>query len=856
MAALETEVARLQAENDRLQRALTDVCGQVLCGQLTGRLPDNFLEQFSQLPDRPLEHVLRFLPAREVVQMRHVSRKFNNLIKKCSNTMPKKEHNGSISFKSYDAGELSVELFDQYGRGIAETTLTGNKIALSELLRFIRIDGLMYFGEGLSATNKVLDQLSKAWLTIRPKVVVFSGDFSRTSRDTLRAFLVKVDPSIRRLHFQYASNMAVSILSDDVIGAAGRLDSLIVMPVPWYSRRPDLEISDETLLAMADSDHVSSYFLVKGCLGITPSGIRAFVQKWMNKWIRKGELKAGATSSSYRYRYEWDRCTLTFYNCANVTPAEVERACGDLLKKETTAILSEDVNDRVLYCIQCHSSKRRLEILFSSEPFRSHFVTEPRQGIALDRLIYGRLTDDGVDSEMEDEDEDDDGDDDDGFDVDFDSMATLEAEVARLQAKNDRLRRALTDVCGQILCGQLTGRLPDNFLEQFSQLPDRPLEHVLRFLPALQVVQMRHVSRKFNNLITKCSKTMQKKEHNGSILFKSDDTGELSVELFEDSGREITETTLTGNKIALSELLRFIRIDGLMYFGEGLSATDEVLDQLNKSWLTVRPKLVVFSGDFSRTSQDSLRAFLVKVEPSIRRLNFQLASNHGDSLLSDDLIGAAGRLDSLIVMPACRGSELPDLKFGDNMLLAMADADRVSLYFFVKGCSGITPSGIRAFVQKWMKKWMKNGKPKAGANSTSYRCPREWDYCTLIFHKCANVTPAAVEEACGDLLNKETIKLVYCEDVSDRILYSIQCNSNKRRLEIRFNSDSYRSHFITEPRPGVALDRLIDGRYDSDEEDEDEDCDLNGNNFDDENFIENFVNSMDDYDTMDEDAMF
>uniref|UniRef100_A0A914XI59 F-box domain-containing protein n=1 Tax=Plectus sambesii TaxID=2011161 RepID=A0A914XI59_9BILA len=417
MAALKAENARLQAENDRLRRVLTDVCGQIVCGQLTGKLPDKFLEQFNQLPDRPLEHVLRFLPAHQVVQMRHVSHKFDSLIKKCSKTMPKKERNGSIAFKSYNTGELSVELFDHCGRRITETTLTGNKVALSELLRFIRIVGLMYFGEGLSATNKVLDQLSKAWLTIRPEMVVFAGDFSRTSRDTLRAFLVKVEPSIRRLHFQYASNMAVSILSDDVIGAAGRLDSLIVMPVPWYSRRPAYNIGDDTLLAMADADHESSYFLVKGCSGITPGGIRAFVQMWMKKWMKRGKSKAGANSTGYRYRYEWDRCELTFYQCANVTPAAVEEACGDLLKKETTAsVSSKEMNDQVLYFIECNSTNRRLEIRFNSESFRSHFVTEPRRGIALDRLIYGRLFDDRVESEMEDEDEEED--DGDGFDVD------------------------------------------------------------------------------------------------------------------------------------------------------------------------------------------------------------------------------------------------------------------------------------------------------------------------------------------------------------------------------------------------------------------------------------------------------
>uniref|UniRef100_A0A914W5A2 F-box domain-containing protein n=1 Tax=Plectus sambesii TaxID=2011161 RepID=A0A914W5A2_9BILA len=136
-AALKAEVGRVHAENDRLRRALTDVCGQIVCGRLMGDLPDNFLEQFSQLPDRPLEQVLRYLPAHQVPQMRFVSRKFNQLIKKCSKTMPKKERNGSVLFKSYDGRKLTVLLFDGRGCKINETTLGGNKVALSELLRFI-----------------------------------------------------------------------------------------------------------------------------------------------------------------------------------------------------------------------------------------------------------------------------------------------------------------------------------------------------------------------------------------------------------------------------------------------------------------------------------------------------------------------------------------------------------------------------------------------------------------------------------------------------------------------------------------------------------------------------------------------
>uniref|UniRef100_A0A914XK22 F-box domain-containing protein n=1 Tax=Plectus sambesii TaxID=2011161 RepID=A0A914XK22_9BILA len=388
MAALEAENARLQAENDRLRCTLGDIMGEILCGRLTGKLPDNFLEQFTQLPDRPLEQVLRFLPPGQVAEMRYVSRKFNHLIRKSSKTMPKKKRDGTVVFESNDARELTVEWINDSGKKIVETKLAGDEVAaLSELLRFIRIGGRMYFGGGLSATDKVLDQLSKAWLTICPDTVIFSCDLSQTSRDSLKAFLVKVEPSIRRLHFQNVCNSADSLLSDDVIGAAGRLDYLMVMPLRWSSKQHNINIGDETVLAMADVDRMPSYFCFMGCSGITPGGIRAFVEKWMKN---ERLMSDGKTCDFGK------GCELAFYNCTSVTPAAVEEACADLLKD--TAIVGADASS-VGYCneidnrvcngfqylqfyhgFQYPSSNRHLKILFSAAPFFSHLVIDPRMG--------------------------------------------------------------------------------------------------------------------------------------------------------------------------------------------------------------------------------------------------------------------------------------------------------------------------------------------------------------------------------------------------------------------------------------------------------------------------------------------
>uniref|UniRef100_A0A914XQW5 F-box domain-containing protein n=1 Tax=Plectus sambesii TaxID=2011161 RepID=A0A914XQW5_9BILA len=326
-AALKAEVARLQAENDRLRRALGDVGGRIMCGKPKSRLPDNSRKQFSQLPDRPLQCVLRYLPAHQVAQMRHLSRRFNNLIKKCSKTMPKKESDGSIAFKSYRAGEVEVELSEFWERKTTVMKLAGDKVALSELLRFIHIGGRMYFGEGVSAADEVLDQLTKEWLTIRPDMVIFAGDLSQTSRDSLRALLKKVEPSVKKLLFQNASNIGRNLLSDDVIGAAGRLDGLLVMPACWGSELRSINISDKTLLAMVDTDQMRSFFCLMGCSAITPAGIRAFAMKWL------GKGRSNAAGQPYSCRHGMELCQLAFYNCANVTVAAIEKECGFLLGK-------------------------------------------------------------------------------------------------------------------------------------------------------------------------------------------------------------------------------------------------------------------------------------------------------------------------------------------------------------------------------------------------------------------------------------------------------------------------------------------------------------------------------------------
>uniref|UniRef100_A0A914X7N6 F-box domain-containing protein n=1 Tax=Plectus sambesii TaxID=2011161 RepID=A0A914X7N6_9BILA len=397
------------------------------------------------------------------------------------------------------------------------------------------------------------------------------------------------------------------------------------------------------------------------------------------------------------------------------------------------------------------------------------------------------------------------------------SVAALEVEVAHLQAENGRLRRALGDVCGRISGGRLKGKLPDNFLEQFNQLPDRPLEHVLRFLPARQVVQMRHVSRKFNQLIRKCSKTMPKMKRDGAVVFRRN-AGGLTGVWFDNYGKKIkitTTTTVAGDEVAaLSELLHFIRIGGTMFFSDGLSAADEVLDQLNKAWLTIRPELVVFSGDLSQTSRDSLKTFFVKIEPSIRWLHFENPRNISGNLLSDDVIGAAGRLDGLMVLPWYWGSELHNINIGDDTLLAMAGADLMPSYIFVMGCSDITPGGIRVFVEKWMKK----ERPKVYASISSFG----WDLelCELTFCKCANVTPAAVEEACGHLLKKDTIpEAVVGFDqgakINERICYTFECPSSNCRLDILFQFYAFNSRCIKEPRLGDVIYNNYDGYCDS-----------------------------------------
>uniref|UniRef100_A0A914XJ73 F-box domain-containing protein n=1 Tax=Plectus sambesii TaxID=2011161 RepID=A0A914XJ73_9BILA len=393
VAALKAKVARLKAENERLRRALPDFSERIVCGQPTGKLPDNSPKQFSQLPDRSLQHVLRFLPARQVVQMRHISRKFNNLIVKCSKTMPKKENSSSVSFKSFHAGEVEVELRG-YNSKPTVVKLAGDNVALSELLRFICISGSIYFGEGVSAADEVLDQLSKSWLTIRPEMVIFAGDLSQTSRHSLKAFLKKVEPSIKHLLFQNASNIGRNLLSDDLIGVAGRLDGLLVMPACWGAELRNINISDKTLLAMVETDQTPSHFCLMGCSGITPGGILAFAMEW----IRKKRSKAD--EEYYDREFGMELCQLAFYNCTNVTVAAIEKECGFLLGKaavyQGAGVSSmrgrEKTNDqRVCFNVHPSSTNRYLQVILHYAPFHAHMVRDLRTDF--DDVLNGFLAD-------------------------------------------------------------------------------------------------------------------------------------------------------------------------------------------------------------------------------------------------------------------------------------------------------------------------------------------------------------------------------------------------------------------------------------------------------------------------------
>uniref|UniRef100_A0A914VMF6 Uncharacterized protein n=1 Tax=Plectus sambesii TaxID=2011161 RepID=A0A914VMF6_9BILA len=215
-------------------------------------------------------------------------------------------------------------------------------------------------------------------------------------------------------------NIGHNLLSDDVICAAGRLNGLMVVQKCWGAELRNINIGDETLLAMADADHMPSYFCFMGCLGITPRGVRAFVEKWMKKQSQTPNKKA------FSYGGPLELCELTFFNCANVRQAAVKEACRDLLKKETIAGAStSSVDDNrepskyVGSSIQFLSNNRCLDIIFHYEPFFSHCIGDPRVRKLFDNEIdYDDLDPETEDDEDEDESEDEDDDDDDEIDID------------------------------------------------------------------------------------------------------------------------------------------------------------------------------------------------------------------------------------------------------------------------------------------------------------------------------------------------------------------------------------------------------------------------------------------------------
>uniref|UniRef100_A0A914XU15 Uncharacterized protein n=1 Tax=Plectus sambesii TaxID=2011161 RepID=A0A914XU15_9BILA len=172
------------------------------------------------------------------------------------------------------------------------------------------------------------------------------------------------------------------------------------------------------------------------------------------------------------------------------------------------------------------------------------------------------------------------------------------------------------------------------------------------------------------------------------------------------------------------------------------------------------------------------------------------------------------------------------------------------------GCSGITPGGIRAFIEKWMKK--EKLKPDTETCGLSQRLDR----CVLILDNCANVTEAAVEEACGDLLKKESVALLDASsfgdfgEKNDHPCFTIDCPSTNRRLDIHLQFYSFISRNVEGPRfvtDNEADQDIDDSDDDEDDEDDDEDDDEYDDNEDDEDDEDEYEDDDHDEDRDDED---
>uniref|UniRef100_A0A915AXF9 F-box domain-containing protein n=1 Tax=Parascaris univalens TaxID=6257 RepID=A0A915AXF9_PARUN len=228
-------------EELRLFRAM------LVCGELVGKHPPGFLSQFNNLPDHLLLKIWSFMPKREMLSLRRVSKHWKALWELSKHPRYRISHL-NVSIKN--------EKFVMEARG--RRRLAGRRLEVGmdtaslncffSLITFGRKGGIELSIEGAAATSILFEGiLSKRWTF---DGVVFMGDLSALTEYDLCLFLFRLckrcdkELSLRFLDI----TVDEGIITDRVIEACGyKLSKLVIMLDSECAKKKPVLLTDRSL---------------------------------------------------------------------------------------------------------------------------------------------------------------------------------------------------------------------------------------------------------------------------------------------------------------------------------------------------------------------------------------------------------------------------------------------------------------------------------------------------------------------------------------------------------------------------------------------------------------------------------
>lgn len=277
-----------------MEMSIKEIEVLIVSGKLRGELPKGFLAFVMELPDVPLEHIVRHLPARQIPSMRMVAPRLNAIIRKASSSLPKITLEGGvlvdITKEGVGGGHGTFKWQERGDDKWSVKKRSADMAPLSELLRHWQLDRAIFFRQCLSST---LVEMAKPWLWIRPREITFVGSLAGMDADSLKTFLCRMEPFVSELRFQHVYN-ARPVLNDSVLMAAGFLDVLMVRPT--FERSGDvlkvvsLDIGDATVVAVCRVDQASTFIGLRECANVSEIGVRHWVEVCGYSKMRDGHV--------------------------------------------------------------------------------------------------------------------------------------------------------------------------------------------------------------------------------------------------------------------------------------------------------------------------------------------------------------------------------------------------------------------------------------------------------------------------------------------------------------------------------------------------------------------------------------